>query len=100
MSDWQAITVIFSLGAATYAMRAGGFLLGGLVPQSGLLPRMLRLAPGNLLVAFTASGIWQGGASSLCGSLASIAVMAVTHREWAALGAGFAAAAASAALLR
>jgi hypothetical protein len=93
MSDWQAIGVIAALGATTYALRAGGFLGGRLLPQAGLLPRLLRLAPGNLLVAFTAAGIWQGGAPSLCGSLASIAVMAVTRREWAALAAGFGAAA-------
>jgi uncharacterized membrane protein len=96
MSEGQALPVIVVLGAATYALRAGGFLLGGFLPQSGLLPRLLRLAPGNLLVAFTAAGIWEGGAPSLCGCVVSITVMAVTRREWAALAAGFAAAAASA----
>jgi branched-subunit amino acid transport protein len=100
MSEWQAVAVIAALGAVTYALRAGGFLLGGLLPQAGLLPRLLRLAPGNLLAAYTAAGIWEGGVPSLCGSLVSMAVMAVTRREWAALGAGFAAAAASAALTR
>lgn len=95
---WEVIAVIIALGAANYALRAGGFLLGSLVPPTGLVPRLLRLAPGNLLAAFLAAGIWEGGASSLCGSLASLAVMAVTGREWAALGAGFAAAALAAAL--
>jgi uncharacterized membrane protein len=98
--DWQIITTICALGAASYAMRAGGFLLGGFLPRTGLLPRLLRLAPGNLLVAFTAAGICQGGAPSFFGSLASLATMAVSGREWAALAAGFAAAAASATLLR
>jgi uncharacterized membrane protein len=100
MSDWQVITVIFALGAASYAMRAGGFLIGSLLPRAGLVPRLLRVAPGNLLAAFVAAGIYEGGAPSLWGSLASITAMAVTGREWAALGAGFAAAAVSAAALR
>jgi hypothetical protein len=100
MSEWQVITVIFALGATSYAMRAGGFVIGSLLPRAGLLPRLLRLAPGNLLAAFVAVGIWEGGAPSLCGSLASLAVMAVTGREWLALGAGFVAAAVSAAVLR
>lgn len=56
------------------------------------------MAPGNLLAAFVVAGIWAGGAPSLCGSLASIAAMALTRGEWAALAAGFAAAAAAAML--
>jgi hypothetical protein len=98
--EWRLIAVICALGAASYALRAGGFLAGSFLPRAGLLPRLLRLAPGNLAVAFTAAEIYQGGAPSLWGSLASVAVMAVTGRDWAALAAGFAAAAASAALLR
>jgi len=96
----QVIAVIVALGALSYALRASGFLAGSFLPRAGLLPRLLRLAPGNLVVAFTAAAIWQEGTASLLGSLASVAVMAVSGRDWAALLAGFAAAAASAALLR
>jgi len=98
MSDGQTLAVILAVGAAAYAMRAGGFLLGSLLPQDGALPRLLRLAPGNLLAAFTAAAIWEGGVPSLCGALASVMVMAVSRREWAALAAGFAAAAGAASL--
>lgn len=97
--NWQLIAVIFALGALSYALRAGGFVLASRLPAAGVLPRLLRLAPGNLLAAFMAAGIWEGGVASLCGSAASAAVMALTRREWAALAAGFAAAA-GAALLR
>jgi hypothetical protein len=89
MPEWQIFAVVFAVGAASYAMRSAGFLVAGALPQDGLWPRLLRLAPGNLLVAFAAAGIFQGGWVSLVGSLGAAATMAVTKREWAALGAGF-----------
>ena len=52
MSDWRIYLAILAVGAAAYAMRAGGFLVMGALPQTGLLPRLLRLAPGNLFVGF------------------------------------------------
>ncbi len=56
------------------------------------------LAPGNLFAAFAAAGILQGGWPCFAGCLGAIATMAVTKREWAALGAGFGAAALASAL--
>lgn len=99
MSDWRIYLAILAVGAAAYAMRAGGFLVMGALPQTGLLPRLLRLAPGNLFVGFSVAGILEGGWPSLAGSLAAVAAMAFTRKEWAALAAGFAAAATTAALL-
>ena len=93
MPDWRIVAVVFVVGAASYAMRAGGFLAAGALPQSGFLPRLLRLAPGNLLVSFAAAGILEGGWPGLAGCLGAVTAMAVTKREWAALGAGFGAAA-------
>lgn len=81
-------------------MRAGGFLPGSFLPRAGFVPRLLRLAPGNLLAAFAAASIWEGGLPRFCGGLASVAVMAITGTDWVALAAGFAAAAAVAALHR
>jgi hypothetical protein len=94
----QILAVILVLGLASYALRAGGFLAAAALPQAGLLPRLLRLAPGNLFVAFAAAGMLEGGGPSVAGCLAAVAVMAATKREWAALAAGFAAAALAAAL--
>lgn len=99
MPEPQVLAVIFAVGSAAYAMRAGGFLAAGALPRGGPLPRLLRLAPGNLFIAFAASGILEGGWPSLIGCGAAIATMAATRREWAALGAGFGAAALAAALL-
>ena len=99
MPDWRIVAVVFAVGAASYAMRAGGFLAASALPQSGIFPRLLRLAPGNLLVAFAAAGVLEGGWPSLVGCLGAVATMALTKREWAALGAGFGATALISAVL-
>ena|SRR5437762_956045 len=99
MPDWRVLGAILALGLASYAMRAVGFMAAGSLSNEGTASRLLRLAPGNLFVAFAAAGCLEGGWPSLAGSLVALATMAVTKKEWAALGAGFAAAAAAAALL-
>ncbi|HEV2674268.1 MAG TPA: AzlD domain-containing protein [Aliidongia sp.] len=99
MSDWRLYLAILAVGAAAYAMRAGGYLVMGVLPQTGLLPRLLRLAPGNLFVGFSVAGILEGGWPSLAGCAAAVVAMAATKKEWAALAAGFTAAAVTAALL-
>ncbi len=93
MPEGQVLVVILAVGTASYAMRASGFLMASILPQHGLLPRLLRLAPGNLFAAFAAAGVLEGRWPSLVGGIAAVAVMAATKREWAALGAGFGAAA-------
>lgn len=99
MPEPRILAVILAVGAASYAMRAGGFLAAGALPHGGLLPRLLRLAPGNLFAAFAAAGILQGGWPSLMGCLGAVVTMAATKREWAALGAGFGVAALASALV-
>ena len=91
MAEWQVLAIVFAIGAASYAMRIGGFLAASTVPQGGRFRGLLALAPGNLLVAFTAAGILEGGWTALVGCLVAAGTMAVTKRDWAALGAGFAA---------
>lgn len=98
MPESQVLAVILTVGAACYAMRAGGFLMASALPRFTLMQRLLRLAPGNLFIAFAAAGAWEGGWPSLFGGLAAVTAMAVTKREWAALGAGFVAALTVAAL--
>ena len=83
MPDWRVLAAILALGLASYAMRADGFVAVGSLPEVGRASQVLRLAPGNLFVAF----------------VLAFETMAVTRKEWAALGVGFAAAAATAALL-
>ena len=98
MFEWQIIAAVFAVGAASYAMRSGGYLAAGVLPQTGVSPRLLRYAPGNLFVAFVAAGIVEGGWPSLFSCLGAVTTMLVTKREWAALGVGFSLAALIAAL--
>jgi hypothetical protein len=99
MVEWQIFAAIFAVGAASYAMRSAGFLAAAILPKRGLLPRILRLAPGNLFIAFAATGVVHGGWPTLAGCVGAVASMAIAKREWAALGGGFAAAALASALL-
>ena len=92
-SDWRAFVAIAVLGAVSYAMRIGGYLAAGTLSEKGLAARLLRIAPGNLFAAFVAAGCLHGGLPSLAGAAAALGAMVATRREWAALAAGFAAAA-------
>ena len=98
MLDWRTFTAIGVLGLVSYAMRSGGFLAAGLIREDGTIAKFFRLAPGNLFVAFVAAACLDGGLPSIVGCASALGVMAFTQREWAALGAGFAAAALLAAL--
>ena|ERR1700722_3517211 len=92
MPDWRILAAIGCLGLTSYAMRAGGFLAAGVMPANGPIQRFLRLAPGNLFVAFIAAGCLEGRLPAIAGSLVALATVALTRRDWAALIAGFAAA--------
>ncbi len=93
MPDWWVLATIGCIGVTSYALRVGGFAVAGLVPATGSAQRLLRLAPGNLFVAFLAAGCLEAGAPNVVGSLVAVVTMVVLRREWAALIAGFAAAA-------
>ena len=98
MPEPEVLAVILAVGAAAFAMRTGGYLMASALPRMTFIERLLRLAPGNLFIAFAAAGAWEGGWPALTGGLAAVAAMAATKREWAALGAGFAAALVTAAI--
>ncbi len=93
MTDWRIFAAIAAVGGASYAMRAAGYLAAGVFPEHGLVARLLRLAPGNVFIAFAAVGCVTGEWSSVVGVLASVATMAMLKREWAALAVGTCAAA-------
>lgn len=100
MSDWRVIVPILAVGVASYAMRAGGFLAVGSLHEGGAVSRFIRLAPGNLCVAFAVANCLTGGWPSFAGCLSALATIVVTKKEWAALAAGFGAAAVSAVIAR
>lgn len=100
MLDWRTLATIGALGLVSYALRSGGFLAAGFVREDGSVARFLRLAPGNLFIAFVAAACIEGGWPSVVGCIAALLGMASTRKEWVALSAGFLAAAATAKLLR
>jgi uncharacterized membrane protein len=99
MFDWRVLVAIGVLGLVSYVLRSGGFLAAGLIREDGSITRFLRLAPGNLFIAFVAAACFDGGLPSMIGSTAAIVGMLTTRKEWVALTAGFAAAAVAAAFL-
>ena len=98
MKNLDVLGVIFILGLTCYAMRAGGYVLAASMRDDGIAARFLRLAPGNLFIAFIVGGCLSGGLAGLVGTLVALVTMAVTAREWAALSAGFGAAIATSAI--
>jgi len=92
MRNIEITILIVVLGITSYAMRAGGYLLARFIRDDGNFARLLRLAPGNLFVAFVSAGCLSGGRPMLIGGGVALATMAITTREWAAVGAGFLAA--------
>ena len=91
MFDRHVLFAIAVLAIASYTLRAGGFLAAAAIPEHGLLMRFLRKAPGNLFIAFVAAACLQSGWSGLVGCASGLVGMALTRKEWAGLGAGFAA---------
>jgi hypothetical protein len=89
MSELQVLIIICTLGFVCYGLRAGGFLAASLFPRQGMLAQILKLAPGNLFVAFSAAGLWEGHWPAVVGSVGTVVVMAITKREWLALAVGF-----------
>jgi hypothetical protein len=89
MSELQILTIICVLGFVSYGLRAGGFLAASLFPRQGKVAQILQLAPGNLFVAFSCAGLWQSHWPVIVGGVGTVAVMAITKREWMALAVGF-----------
>lgn len=98
MSDWRILAAIGCVGFTSYALRVGGFLGARLLPNDGSARRFLRLAPGNLFVAFVAAGCLQGGIANTVGAAVAVLAMMAMRREWAALIAGFVASGLAAAI--
>jgi uncharacterized membrane protein len=93
MFDAQILFAIAALGAASYALRAGGFLAAGAMPENGLLARLLKKAPGSLFVAFITGACAESGWPGVVGCAFGLMTALATKKEWAGLLAGFGAAA-------
>jgi hypothetical protein len=99
MTDLQVIVTIMAIGAVSIAMRLSGYLAAHTLPKTNFTARIVRLAPGNLAIAFVALGCLQSGWPSFVGSIAALTAMIVAGRQWAALLVGFIASALVAAVV-
>jgi uncharacterized membrane protein len=93
MFDTQILLAIATLGVASYALRAGGFLAAGAMPENGLVARLLKKAPGSLFIAFITGACAESGWPGIVGCVFGLMTALVTKKEWAGLLAGFGAAA-------
>jgi uncharacterized membrane protein len=76
-NDTFVLITIFGMALATYATRAGGFWLMGLVKPSPRIEAWLRQIPGAVLVSIIAPTVL---ASSFAETLAALATVLVAAR--------------------
>jgi hypothetical protein len=93
MPDFHVVAAIMAIGGASIAMRLTGYLAADTFPRAKTAARLVRLAPGNLSIAFVAIGCVENGWPSFIGSVVALTAMVYGKRQWAALIAGFVAAA-------
>ena len=89
MFERDVLLAITALGFTSYALRAAGFLAAGAISPDGSAARFLRMAPGNLIVAFIAAACLESRWPGLLGCASALTVMIITRKEWAALALGF-----------
>jgi uncharacterized membrane protein len=92
--DSGVLLAILAMAAATYPMRAGGYWLMGRVPLTPRVRRMLEASPGAVIVATILPIIVREGVPAALAILAGGAVMLVWRKDYLAVAAGMAAAAA------
>ncbi len=93
------VAAIVAMGAATYAMRAGGFWLMAHVPLTARVRRMLEARPGTVVVATVLPIVVREGIPAALAIAAAGAAMLVRRKDLVAVLAGMAAAAAARAWL-
>ena len=89
------VAAILAMGAATYAMRAGGFWLMGYVPLTARVRRMLEALPGTVVIATVLPIVVREGVPAVLAIAAAGAAMMIRRDDFLAVLAGMAAAAAA-----
>jgi uncharacterized membrane protein len=96
---WMVELAILAMAAATYPMRAGGFWLMGHIPLTPRIRKILAASPGAVIVATILPIIVRDGAPAALAILAGGLAMYLWRRDFIAVLAGMAAAAAVRAFL-
>ena len=74
---WTALTIL-SMGAVTYAIRAGGYWLFKRMPPSPAVKTMLSYVPGTLFVSFVFPAVASGGLKEWVGAAVAAALVMLT----------------------
>lgn len=93
VGESAALLAIVGMALITYATRAGGVLLMGLVPITPRVEAFLRHLSSSVLVALVVPAALKGDPAALVAVAAAGLVMAVTRQMIAAMAAGVAGAA-------
>ena len=89
------LALVAAMAMTVYLTRAGGYWLIGRVTIGPRLRRMLNALPGAVIAATIAPILVQGGLRALLSMLAAATVMYFLRRDFAAVAAGVAVAAAA-----
>ena len=92
---WGVLAAIAAMAAATYAMRAGGFLLMAQVPLTPRLRKMLDALPGSVVVAVVLPIVVRDGPVAALAIGAAVLAMLVRRNDLVAVLTGMAVAAAA-----
>ena len=91
LDPWVLLTIL-AMMVATYATRAGGYVLFRSFKPSANMRAMLSYVPGTLFMAYVAPALMDGGLPQWVGAAASIAIMLSTRQMAPAIFGGTAAA--------
>jgi uncharacterized membrane protein len=84
LDPWVLLTIL-AMSAATYATRAGGYLLFRAFRPSEGVRALLGYIPGTLFMAYVTPALAEGRLPEWLGALAAVAIMLVTRQMSAAI---------------
>lgn len=93
-ASYAVLLAILAMAGATYAMRAGGYWLMGYVTLTPRIRRMLEASPGAVIVATVLPIVAREGLPAAAAIVAGGVVMLLWRRDYLAVAAGMAVAAA------
>lgn len=88
MPPVDALVAILGMALATFAIKAGGFLLAGRLPQTGFVALWLKHVPGAVLAALVAPAIATGSLADAVAATATALAYILTRNLLPAMIAG------------
>ncbi|WP_108398265.1 AzlD family protein [Devosia submarina] len=87
----EALLAIFGMALVTLAIKAGGLLLAGRMPQAGFAAAWLKHIPGAVMASLVAPALVTGSAAEVIAAAATALIYALTRNLFAAMAIGVAA---------